>query len=300
LNRGTIPLRTASVSVEGLAKSMKTDELAMNMPIFVEKTNRSVDLSVNILKANRGIVTGDLKATVEYTRMNRERAQSLLGVTHNVTPQQLKKVYYKKALKCHPDKQGNAEEFLELKEAYECLSNHTDPILPLLFDSSIHFVLSALDPQFLLSLYTILLDYKDLIPESVFVSIQKHIPPILILEPTLNDLLQQHVYIYTHNGRKYSIPLWHHELVYDEFTVLCKPNVEMDEENNVYLDVHADIRDVFLNGLFVESISHQVDVSKLHIVPYQIYTTPSTIPKIQEEVYSAKECASFILRIHLV
>jgi hypothetical protein len=67
----------------------------------------------------------------------------------------------------------------------------------------------------------------------------------------------------------------------------------------VYLDVHADIRDIFVNGLFVESISHQVDISKLHIVPYQIYTTPSTIPKIQEEVYSAKECAMFILRIHL-
>jgi|UniRef100_A0A6C0AH11 hypothetical protein len=232
--------------------------------------------------------------------MNRERAQSLLGVTHNVTPQQLKKLYYKKALKCHPDKQGNTEEFLELKEAYEFLSNHTDPILPLLFDSSIHFVLSALDPQILLSLYTLLLDYKDMIPESVFVSIQKHIPPIIILEPTLNDLLQQHVYIYTHNGRKYSIPLWHHELIYDEFTVLCKPNVEMDEDNNVYLDVHADIRDIFLNGLFVEQISHQVEVSKLNIVPYQMYTTPSTIPKIQEDVYSAKECALFILRIHLV
>jgi hypothetical protein len=232
--------------------------------------------------------------------MNRERAQIILGVAHTVTPQQLKKIYYKKALKCHPDKQGNTAEFLELKEAYEFLSNHTDPILPLLFNSSIHFVISALDPQFLLSLYTILLDYKELIPESVFVSIQKHIPPILILEPTLNDLLQQHVYIYTHNGRKYSIPLWHHELVYDEFTVLCKPKeVELDEDNNLYLDVYANIREVFLKGLYVESISHQVDVSKLLIVPYQIYTTPSTIPKIQEEVYSAKDCALFILRIHL-
>ena len=68
----------------------------------------------------------------------------------------------------------------------------------------------------------------------------------------------------------------------------------------MYLDVYADIRDIFLNGLFVEQISHQVEVSKLNIVPYQMYTTPSTIPKIQEDLYSAKECASFILRIHLV
>jgi hypothetical protein len=54
---------------------MKTDELAMNMPTFVEKTNRSVEWMVNISKANS---IGDLKANVEYTRMNRERAQSLL------------------------------------------------------------------------------------------------------------------------------------------------------------------------------------------------------------------------------
>ncbi len=233
-------------------------------------------------------------------RMNRERAQTLLGVNHTITPQQLKKIYYRKALKCHPDKQGNTAEFLELKEAYEFLSNHSDPILPVLFNSSIHFAISALDPHLLLSLYTLLLDYKDLIPESVFVSIQKHIPPILIIEPTLNDLLQQHVYIYTYKDHKYSIPMWHHELLYDEFTVLCKPkDVEIDEENNVYLDVYASISDIFLNGLFVESISHQVDVSKLSIVPYQVYTAKSTIPKIQEDLYSAKECALFILRIHL-
>jgi len=30
--------------------------------------------------------------------MNRERAQTILGVTHTVTPQQLKKIYYKKEL----------------------------------------------------------------------------------------------------------------------------------------------------------------------------------------------------------
>ena len=127
--------------------------------------------------------------------MNRERAQFLLGVGNNVSPQQLKKCYYRKALKCHPDKHGNTAEFQELKEAYEFLSNHTDPVLPLLFDSSVHYVISALDTQLLMMLYTVLLDYKGIIPESVFETIQKHLPPVLIIEPTLDDLLKQHVYI---------------------------------------------------------------------------------------------------------
>jgi hypothetical protein len=233
--------------------------------------------------------------------MNHERAYFLLDVHAGSTPEQIKKMYYKKALKCHPDKNGNKDEFQELNEAYEFLSNQRDPILPILFHSSIHFVLSKLDKAVLISLYNLLLDYKDSIPESVFDTIRNHIPPVLIIEPTLADLLNQHVYIYTHNSKKYSIPMWHHELIYDEFTVLCKPDLdlEIDDENNIHVDVHTTIQDAFANGIFIDSISLQVDISKLIMVPYQMYCVPSTIPRIQErDVYSATECALFIVHVY--
>jgi len=234
--------------------------------------------------------------------MNRKRAYFLLGVHAGSSKSQIKKMYYKKALKCHPDKKGNTEEFQELKDAYEYLSNQKDFVLPSLFTSSIHRVLSMLDQSILISLYAILLDCKDIPPE-VLDTMRSLIPPILIIEPTLIDLLNQNVYIYTHNSKKYSIPMWHHELVYDDFIVLCKPKItlEMDDENNIYLTVIASSEDVFKNGLYIDSISHKVDVSKLHIVPYQIYRAKSTIPKINEiNVYSADECASFIIHIYLI
>jgi hypothetical protein len=233
--------------------------------------------------------------------MNRKRAYFLLGVHPGSSKSHIKKMYYKKALKCHPDKKGNTEEFQELKDAYEYLSNQKDPVIPSLFTSSIHHVLSMLDQSILISLYAILVDYKDVPPE-VLETMRSLIPPILIIEPTLVDLLNQHVYLYTHNSKKYSIPMWHHELVYDDFIVLCKPNVtvEMDDENNIYETVTASSEDVFKNGLYIESISHKVDVSKLHIVPYQIYRAKSTIPKINEtNVYCAADCASFIIHIYL-
>lgn len=234
--------------------------------------------------------------------MNRDRAYFVLGVHARSTQSQIKKMYYKKALKCHPDKKGNTKEFQELKEAYEFLSNQQDPVMPLLFKSTIHYVISMLDQNVLISLYAILLDYKDSIPEDVFETIRKHIPPVLIIEPTIIDLINQHVYIYTHNEKKYSIPMWHHELIYDDFIVVCKPklDVEIDDENNIYESVTASSADIFKNGLYIESISHQVDVSKLYIVPCQIYKAQSTIPKINEtNVYCAKECALFIIEIYL-
>jgi hypothetical protein len=232
--------------------------------------------------------------------MNTKLAYTLLGVNQLSSPEEIKRMYYKKALKCHPDKNGNKEEFQELNEAYAFLSTQ-DPVLPCLFDSSIHYVIARLDTSILLSLYTILIEYKDIIPDTVFESIRKRIS-IIIIEPILSDLIDQRIYIYTHNFKKYSIPLWHHELMYDDFTVVCKPNIhlEMDDENNIYVDVYSTIQNVFLNGLYIESISHQVDITKLSKIPYQLYITPSTIPKVNEnDIYSAAECASFIVRLYL-
>lgn len=233
--------------------------------------------------------------------MNSERARVLLGVRTGSSPEQIKRMYYKKALSCHPDKGGNKEEFQELNDAYAFLSNKPDPILPLLFHSSIHYVLALLDQSVLLSLYALLLEYKDNIPESIFETIRNHIPPIIMIEPTIQDLLGQRVYLYTHNHKKYSIPMWHHELIYDDFTILCKPttDLEIDDQNNIYVKVHADIREIFTSGLFIESISHQVDLSKLVIVPYQVYTAKSTIPRIHEHDVYSSDCASFIVEIYL-
>ena len=55
-------------------------------------------------------------------------------------------------------------------------------VIPCLFDSSIHYVIAKLDTTVLISLYTILIEYKDIIPESVFESIRKRLS-IIIIEP---------------------------------------------------------------------------------------------------------------------
>ena len=231
--------------------------------------------------------------------MNAERAYTILEAHPGLTPSQLKKQYYKKALQCHPDKQGDPEEFHQVQEAYEYLSQQTDPILPSLFQSSIDYVLSTMDASMLLSLYVLLMDFKEMIPPIVLTEIEKRMPPLLVIHPTLADLVHQHVYLYTHGDKRYSIPMWHHELVYDDFIVLCRPEVELDEENNLTYTVHGKIQEVFDHGLWIEELNIRVSGEKLYLVPFQIYEVKGTIPKIQEDIYSVEETGLFILHIYL-
>jgi hypothetical protein len=124
-------------------------------------------------------------------------------------------------------------------------------------------------------------------------------PPLLVIHPTLADLVHQHVYLYTNGDKRYSIPMWHHELVYDDFIVLCKPEVELDEENNLTYTVHGKIHEVFDHGLCIEELNLHISGEKLYLVPFQIYEVKGTIPRIQEDIYSVEERGLFILHIYL-
>jgi hypothetical protein len=225
--------------------------------------------------------------------MNAERAYAILDASPGLTPSQLKKKYYKKALLCHPDKQGDPEEFRQVQEAYEYLSQQKDP-LPSLFQHDF-----SIDPSTLLSLYVLLMEFKELVPPILFSEMEKRMPPLIVIHPTLADLVHQRIYLYTHGDKRYSIPMWHHELIYDEFIVLCRPEVALDEDNNLTYEVHAKVQDVFHHGLWVEELQVRVDAKELRLTPFQLYTVQGTIPRIQEDIYSVSETGFILLQIYL-
>jgi hypothetical protein len=78
----------------------------------------------------------------------------------------------------------------------------------------------------------------------------------IILNPFLDDLFENNLYKLVENGEKYVIPLWHHELVYDnsgaDLYVRCVPilpdGIEIDENNNIHINMERTIDELWSLG----------------------------------------------------
>jgi len=79
----------------------------------------------------------------------------------------------------------------------------------------------------------------------------------IILNPFLDDLFESNLYKITENGNVYLVPLWHHELVYDnsgaDLYIKCKPilpdNVSIDNKNNINIDLIYSIQEIWANEI---------------------------------------------------
>jgi archaellum component FlaF (FlaF/FlaG flagellin family) len=131
---------------------------------------------------------------------------------------------------------------------------------------------------------------------------------IIVLEPSLYDLLNDNIYIYYHKDNKYYIPLWHSELVYDEFVVKCVPNLPehmfIDDKNNlhIYLNVKYDGLLLQENIKFtVENKEFDIRVSDLKIISNQIICLKnkgiSSIDMV--DIYNVNKRSDIIVHIKL-
>uniref|UniRef100_A0A6C0F4I3 J domain-containing protein n=1 Tax=viral metagenome TaxID=1070528 RepID=A0A6C0F4I3_9ZZZZ len=225
--------------------------------------------------------------------MNNEMARLALDIDKHVviTPELLKKQYRIKALMYHPDKnksQDANEQFRQIHEAYQFLShnnkppenqtyvdllkeflNNNSPIVHIIVnkltqlceEKAVKFI-ETIDKQILIDIYKLLVSNKDVL----------HIPDILIdemkriliaktssderivLNPSLEDLMRDNLYKLVVNEQTYLIPLWHHELVYDnsgsDLYVKCNPilpdHVKIDEMNNLIVSLKYNICDLLI------------------------------------------------------
>ena len=98
---------------------------------------------------------------------------------------------------------------------------------------------------------------------------------VVRLNPSLLDMLLDRVYILQENGHSYYIPLWHSELHFKkagaaagldnherEIIVLCDPelpnNVSIDDNNNLFISLDVDVRELFLNQVLPVYINEEI------------------------------------------
>ena len=139
-------------------------------------------------------------------------------------------------------------------------------------------------------LYDILILYQDTLHLSadtlakIHQVIEAHEPldeslvkDIVVLNPNLDDLLDQSVYkLKQDNGQIVFVPLWHRELEYDGVFVDCLPtlpyNVEVDEYNNIYVKCVLKVGDLWdKDGVEVRigTRTYNLDVGQLRLVSRQ-------------------------------
>ena len=118
-------------------------------------------------------------------------------------------------------------------------------------ESKSHDFLDKLDKDTLIKIYDVINTNKDIfhIKDEYITKIENIInnkiqkDEVIILNPTLEDLFDNNLYRLTLDKNTYIIPLWHHELQYDnngkDLYVRCNPvlldDIEIDETNDIHV-----------------------------------------------------------------
>lgn len=149
-------------------------------------------------------------------------------------------------------------------------------------------LLNSIDKDMLIKIYNLIKKNQEIlqfgdelieIVESVISDKTKH-DEVIILNPTLHDLLEDNLYRLTINNGTYVIPLWHNELVYDncgnDIYVKCNPiledNVSLDESNNLHISKTLKISEIW---------DKEEVMIKIHNIELMIYTNTLKFMKTQ-------------------
>ena len=331
--------------------------------------------------------------------MNYQKAIDILEIDINNTEfnlessAYLKRCYHKKALKYHPDKNGNTPESTErfklINESYEFLKREDDlksnydknninqpddekssvykDILQLFlkgildgkYSESISTIIKeiilnfsevkkmaslkmfdGLDKETTINIYNFLSKYRSLfhfsnefLDKVKDIIIMKHDDiMVYVLNPSIDDLLNNNIYKLYVEEELYLVPLWHSEMYFDvkkrerenelketketkdtkEIIVLCDPelpkNISIDEDNNLYIEVNLNVSDIslFLSSsknmkVFVGKKELDIPLYNLYIRHTQLYRIKGEgLTKIKEnDIYDISDKCDIIVKINM-
>jgi len=260
--------------------------------------------------------------------MNTRKACEILNLNiNNLTNKNIKKAYYKLALKWHPDKNKNINSnkiFSEIVDAYNFLNinynknnnfntnisyevllskftlftgidiTNNDNIYNILNEITKNITMKTfenLEKENVLNLYNFIQKYYNIIGinNDILESINKivkekiSIDDIIILNPNIDNLLNNDIYKLTYNDQYIYVPLWHKELEFELYKksiiVRCIPelsdNIFIDNNNSIYIDISLSISELFNKECFKINIGKkvfEVSVEKLCLKKKQIIT----------------------------
>ena len=193
----------------------------------------------------------------------------------------------------------------------------------------------GLDKETTINIYNFLSKYRSLfhfsnefLDKVKDIIIKKHDDiMVYVLNPSIDDLLNNNVYKLYVEEELYLVPLWHSEMYFDvkkredetkethnikEIIVLCYPelpeNITIDEDNNLYVEVNLNITEIsiFLSSsknmkVFLGKKELDIPLYNLYIRDTQIYRIKSQgLTKIKEnDIYDISEKCDIIVKINM-
>tara|TARA_B100001057_G_scaffold168063_2_gene168799 strand:+ start:8664 stop:9536 length:873 start_codon:yes stop_codon:yes gene_type:complete len=259
--------------------------------------------------------------------MKYNEAIEILKLNNNFDEKELKKAYYKQALKFHPDKtDGKEETFKKVGNAYEYLlkvkniekdSNHKNDYLSIIknliklvlpnlqvnddfLDNNLKNILfkfknislkalKKIPREDLINIYTFIHKNQDIFKldnsllERILDIIKKEITidNIIILNPDIDDLLNDNVFCLNFENTELLIPLWHDEVEFDvsKNDIFIKnipdlsDNIKIDKFNNICINIKTSIKELLDSDLTVKlgKKTFIIRANELKIQKNQIY-----------------------------
>ena len=134
----------------------------------------------------------------------------------------------------------------------------------------------------------------------------------IILNPFIDDLLEHNLYKLTESGGTFLVPLWHHELVYDnggsDLYVKCEPvlpeNMRIDSKNNIHVELEYNIQELLYHDeieFFIGKRVFKFSPSDLKICKSQTFILYSQgFSRINtKDIYDISRLGDVILHIGL-
>lgn len=134
----------------------------------------------------------------------------------------------------------------------------------------------------------------------------------IILNPNIDDLLDQKLYKLQYNDSIYYIPLWHDELIFDtpknQIYVSCQPHlsddITIDENNNIHKIIHCKLLEIWKKNILtiqVGKLNLPIQIDTLHIKKKQsIRFANKGIPRMNNiNAYDISKISDIIVNIFI-
>jgi hypothetical protein len=135
----------------------------------------------------------------------------------------------------------------------------------------------------------------------------------IVLNPLIDDLLEDNVYKFQCDNEQFIIPLWHAEVYFTdnekEIHIYCNPllpsNINIDCDNNIFISIRENVKNIFDKEKYYFNIGKQVyhiDNHLIKMLSYQeIILKNKGISKINSSnILNNKNRGDIIIKLNLI